>query len=663
MESKFAHKRVIEPKYMRKKVVFVDPDDPSASYWWPALVVPNKEIEIFKQKIDIALFEMPVSGWTFVAVAAVFFFSPEAAVVIGAFEAENILKLDTLPPEIIIAICRKLSLLDKCSVSKVCKCFQRIIYNNLEFWRFLDLSPFSENLTNQHLFNILRTRWKSNIKGQRLDLSGCQLINSYALEKLAAMYSDFQGIHLNNEPPGRPGLYQKWRVSHSSLSSKTQPWIIGDKSIQLIIQKSYKTLSHLSLGNQKLRHETATAIASCSQLLYLDLCGTDLNDASLQDILTKTNKLESLKLLDIELTPMTLMIIRLLKNLRLLHISGLNKKNLNSRSISDTLKNLSNLQNFRMNQTMIGEVDRVIIEGLSWVFCDGPVETFNVMLENNRNNNNGTSVKQNRTSLRYLDLSPKLDIYPRSQESHVQIEHYITISNSSLWSLSVNHPFLVSLRIFNAYAISAEGIDVLLSNLHYLEYLELRRWRGMDLDPINRLTPSYCPKLKEIVLHGIEISDFDEWIKVVEIDQKNDDDSITKINYVGFRNLEVLDLTDISGYCDKHFDFMVVQCSKLHKVRLLKTEKDKTRQIKQTSSNSIKLLNKIPLEYIADPARHEEAEMAENDRNGKSDNLLRLPSGQNPGELLPLRQEHSIPQTTKPIYNDTNQTEDYYYKR
>ncbi|CAJ0848848.1 11181_t:CDS:2 [Entrophospora sp. SA101] len=621
---------------------------------------------------------------------------------------ENILKLDTLPPEIIIAICRKLSLLDKCSVSKVCKCFQRIIYNNLEFWRFLDLSPFSENLTNQHLFNILRTRWKSNIKGQRLDLSGCQLINSYALEKLAAMYSDFQGIHLNNEPrydtwisdddgyndneyndkwlklkyyhksptftkAGRPGLYQKWRVSHSSLSSKTQPWIIGDKSIQLIIQKSYKTLSHLSLGNQKLRHETATAIASCSQLLYLDLCGTDLNDASLQDILTKTNKLESLKLLDIELTPMTLMIIRLLKNLRLLHISGLNKKNLNSRSISDTLKNLSNLQNFRMNQTMIGEVDRVIIEGLSWVFCDGPVETFNVMLENNRNNNNGTSVKQNRTSLRYLDLSPKLDIYPRSQESHVQIEHYITISNSSLWSLSVNHPFLVSLRIFNAYAISAEGIDVLLSNLHYLEYLELRRWRGMDLDPINRLTPSYCPKLKEIVLHGIEISDFDEWIKVVEIDQKNDDDSITKINYVGFRNLEVLDLTDISGYCDKHFDFMVVQCSKLHKVRLLKTGVKDLDEI---------LLNKIPLEYIADPARHEEAEMAENDRNGKSDNLLRLPSGaiskepnlirshelhpvagQNPGELLPLRQEHSIPQTTKPIYNDTNQTEDYYYKR
>ncbi|CAJ0625786.1 13374_t:CDS:2 [Entrophospora sp. SA101] len=45
MESKFAHKRVIEPKYMRKKVVFVDPDDPSASYWWPALDNYNNNIQ------------------------------------------------------------------------------------------------------------------------------------------------------------------------------------------------------------------------------------------------------------------------------------------------------------------------------------------------------------------------------------------------------------------------------------------------------------------------------------------------------------------------------------------------------------------------------------------------------------------------------------------
>ncbi|CAG8481744.1 11656_t:CDS:2 [Acaulospora morrowiae] len=45
-------KRVNEPKHLRRKVVFVDPDDPEAPHWWPALVVPLREIEIFKQKMD-----------------------------------------------------------------------------------------------------------------------------------------------------------------------------------------------------------------------------------------------------------------------------------------------------------------------------------------------------------------------------------------------------------------------------------------------------------------------------------------------------------------------------------------------------------------------------------------------------------------------------------
>lgn len=36
----------------RRKVVFVDPDDPTAPYWWPAMVVPADEIAIFKQTMD-----------------------------------------------------------------------------------------------------------------------------------------------------------------------------------------------------------------------------------------------------------------------------------------------------------------------------------------------------------------------------------------------------------------------------------------------------------------------------------------------------------------------------------------------------------------------------------------------------------------------------------
>ncbi|CAG8627782.1 4294_t:CDS:2 [Ambispora gerdemannii] len=36
----------------RKKVVFVDPDDPAAPHWWPAIVVPRAEITQFKQRMD-----------------------------------------------------------------------------------------------------------------------------------------------------------------------------------------------------------------------------------------------------------------------------------------------------------------------------------------------------------------------------------------------------------------------------------------------------------------------------------------------------------------------------------------------------------------------------------------------------------------------------------
>src|SRR5581483_3168106 len=88
-----------------------------------------------------------------------------------------------------------------------------------------------------------------------------------------------------------------------------------------------------------------------------------------------------------------------------------------------------------------------------------------------------------------------------------------TMSNSSLWSLAANHPFLISLRLVNPYAISAEGIDGLLSSLQCLEIFELRRWRGTELGPLQKLTPIFCPKLREIALHGVEVENFDEWIK------------------------------------------------------------------------------------------------------------------------------------------------------
>ena len=44
---------------LRSKVVFVDPDDDSCPYWWPALVVPNEYLHLFQQTINE---QVPVNG-------------------------------------------------------------------------------------------------------------------------------------------------------------------------------------------------------------------------------------------------------------------------------------------------------------------------------------------------------------------------------------------------------------------------------------------------------------------------------------------------------------------------------------------------------------------------------------------------------------------------
>ena len=44
---------------LRNKVVFVDPDDDSCPYWWPALVVPKEHLHLFQQTINE---QVPVNG-------------------------------------------------------------------------------------------------------------------------------------------------------------------------------------------------------------------------------------------------------------------------------------------------------------------------------------------------------------------------------------------------------------------------------------------------------------------------------------------------------------------------------------------------------------------------------------------------------------------------
>lgn len=42
---------MLEPTWRRDGMVFVDPDDDGVQWWWPALLVPENEIEVFRQTL------------------------------------------------------------------------------------------------------------------------------------------------------------------------------------------------------------------------------------------------------------------------------------------------------------------------------------------------------------------------------------------------------------------------------------------------------------------------------------------------------------------------------------------------------------------------------------------------------------------------------------
>ena len=62
MESKSNNKRANEPKHLRRKVVFVDPDDSSAPHWWPALVNLVLDLDLFLLQDFLYLTNVNIGG-------------------------------------------------------------------------------------------------------------------------------------------------------------------------------------------------------------------------------------------------------------------------------------------------------------------------------------------------------------------------------------------------------------------------------------------------------------------------------------------------------------------------------------------------------------------------------------------------------------------------
>ncbi|KAJ3396964.1 hypothetical protein HDU92_001255 [Lobulomyces angularis] len=80
--------RTDQPK---RKVIFVDPDDPDVAYWWPALIIPIHEIPLFRKFHDLEKVFLPEDGEYLVC-----YFEDGSFSVVG--EADVIPFNPTLPP-------------------------------------------------------------------------------------------------------------------------------------------------------------------------------------------------------------------------------------------------------------------------------------------------------------------------------------------------------------------------------------------------------------------------------------------------------------------------------------------------------------------------------------------------------------------------------------
>lgn len=499
--------------------------------------------------------------------------------------------LASLAPEIILLIAAFIpDFKDKCSLSFTCHRLRLVLHVHPHVWSPLDLSPYAHRVSNEVLFDILRKltplRPPSKDGGgdggttlagnyvDRLDLSGCKRVESEAIEKLAKTFPLLKEIHLNVEPreggdddndetrsviPGRQrtGVYNDWRQPSSSFTSSTssysyshnnnsifstttttttttapssttrtvkpqafQNWLISNASLLTLIQVCGATLERLSLSGHPLNNSIIESISKCCapRLTHLDIshCTRKLSDRDLQTLLSGVGpRLVSLKMLGFELSDLTLLVLKqCARNLRRLHVSG--GKALSLAKLGSVFSALVKLEDVRVNQIVMGEVDCLV--KLLPIFS--------------------TTIGNHTSTLRHLDLSPKLDIFPSNNPAHtrslhslhssssphlssthnnpppapsfsrgLRIEHHLHLTDDSLHRLARDHPLLTTLRLVNPIIITSDAVDALLRSLPSLRRFELRRWQEMEFhEPgVTAITPQNLPVLKELVLYSIPV--------------------------------------------------------------------------------------------------------------------------------------------------------------
>ncbi|KAI9318098.1 hypothetical protein BX666DRAFT_1934762 [Dichotomocladium elegans] len=323
--------------------------------------------------------------------------------------------MNTLPSELLLQIVRFLEdFQDKCQLSLTCRRFRNLLRAHPWCWSPLDFSAYGSRLTNGALLSILRncsipcvqpidappvgcsTPNPATTKVvDSLDISGCCALTPEAIHLLACSLPHLRTLSLNMYSPSRA----TWPFEHrehlyhiqpshnlSSLAmdlSKEPSLSLGllETTLQQILARCPE-IKNLSLQYQSLTLNGCKAILKLKWLTHLDVSSCSISQPSLQLLLRSTSpKLISLKLLNIDLTDLTLITIKLhAKNLICLHLSCVDSARLGS--IAHVVGSLNRLQDFRLTRLRSGNVDTVV-------------------------------QRLNPATLKRLDISPKMDLHPQ----------------------------------------------------------------------------------------------------------------------------------------------------------------------------------------------------------------------------------------------------------
>lgn len=442
------------------------------------------------------------------------------------------LMLSNLPAELLLRIIQHIpSICDKCQLLQTCRRLHHVILTHAVCWSNLDLSPYDNTLNNSQLLNFLRRcniklNTNTNINDNtittaihRLDLSGCWSLSEdliVALSKSLTHINElcFNGYRLNANPPvyskqgrlnpiafeqQRDHVYQV-RPSHDlssmamDLSKKSSHQLKVPSVLLNSILENLPYLTRLSVQYQDLStNQMNRHFSQFKRIRHLDVSCCIVSQPALQALLRVVGpNLETLKMLNIGLTSLTLLCLsQFCVKLRCLHVSC-NEPHILT-SVCHTLSCLFHLEDFRLTRLRTGSIDPLI-------------SRLNPLL------------------LKRLDLSPKMNIYPKNNtnqtrrlsrerkhppqskvlsiSNYATTEHCLQFSDASLGHLAKCHQ-LVELRLCFP-AITSTALHQTLQQLPQLEILELRQRLNKQDNYLTGL--KYLKRLKELDLYSVNVT-------------------------------------------------------------------------------------------------------------------------------------------------------------